>query len=144
MGCLQSKPAQFAVDPQASQPLPGKNEKPVSKGLDSHERQKRLEAPEKSESFKQSDCTITYAWVTQRGFYPETPDKDNQDNYSIATKISEEKCLDNIALFGVYDGHGQEGHICSQFVSDQVKSHILYLFYVYIFIYTYVYIDVYT
>jgi hypothetical protein len=122
MGCTQSKPAKNKAPIKESPPIV-KIVKPVSKGLDSHERQKRLEAPEKSESFRQSDCTIKYAWVTQRGYYPETPDKDNQDNYSIATKISEEESLDNIALFGVYDGHGQEGHICSQFVSDQVKSY---------------------
>ena len=58
---------------------------------------------------------IRYAYVSQRGYYPDAPDKANQDNFAVTPKF----CGDVNSLFaGVFDGHGTYGDLCSQFVAD--------------------------
>ncbi|XP_027116146.1 probable protein phosphatase 2C 35 [Coffea eugenioides] len=60
---------------------------------------------------------LEYSVVTQRGYYPETPDKENQDSYCIKTHIQGNP---NVHFFGVFDGHGQFGTQCSKFVKDRL------------------------
>lgn len=79
-----------------------------------------IDAPKKSESFMHAGMTIKYAYASQRGYYPDTPDKENQDSYSVLPKIGVEGITDDIALFGVYDGHGYEGHHISRYARNQV------------------------
>lgn len=117
MGCLQSKPSST---PSKSVPSPGKAQQTVKKVLSKDEVRMRIVAPEQSQTFTQSGISIRYAWVTQRGYYPDSPDKDNQDSYSLSSELSDK--LREVSLFGVYDGHGGQGHICSQYVSTQVIS----------------------
>jgi serine/threonine protein phosphatase PrpC len=45
-------------------------------------------------------------------------DKENQDSFSILPKLSNQS---DQALFGVFDGHGKEGHFCSRYARDKVS-----------------------
>ncbi|XP_061367947.1 probable protein phosphatase 2C 35 isoform X2 [Gastrolobium bilobum] len=61
--------------------------------------------------------TLEYSFLTRRGYYPDSPDKENQDCFCIRTQIQGNP---SIHLFGVYDGHGQFGGQCSNFVKDRL------------------------
>ncbi|PIA44729.1 hypothetical protein AQUCO_01700374v1 [Aquilegia coerulea] len=60
---------------------------------------------------------LEYSAVTQRGYYPDSPDKENQDCFCIKTQIQGNP---NLHFFGVFDGHGQFGTQCSNFVKDRL------------------------
>lgn len=60
---------------------------------------------------------LHYSFLTQRGYYPDSPDKENQDSFCIKTKLQGNP---NIHFFGVFDGHGQFGTQCSNFVKDRL------------------------
>jgi len=47
--------------------------------------------------------------------------KQNQDNYFMKLKFMNDK---NMNLFGVMDGHGQDGHLVSQFIKSHLPSNI--------------------
>lgn len=69
------------------------------------------------------DTTIQYCYITQRGFYPDDPNKENQDSYclypmSVIKGVNAAK----VAFFGVFDGHGNFGHNCAQFVKDELPK----------------------
>ena len=117
MGCLQSKPSLAPAKPTKSS---SNAQQMVRKILSKDEVRMRIVAPEQSQTFIQSGISIRYAWATQRGYYPDSPDKDNQDSYSVASQLSDK--LHEASMFGVYDGHGVQGHTCSQYVSVQVTS----------------------
>ncbi len=52
------------------------------------------------------------ACLTQRGYYPDEMDKENQDSYSCHTKFGDQP---GSAFFAVYDGHGRDGHLVSKY-----------------------------
>ncbi|KAL6971399.1 hypothetical protein U1Q18_031076 [Sarracenia purpurea var. burkii] len=60
---------------------------------------------------------LEYSVLTQRGYYPETPDKENQDSFCVKTQIQSNP---NVHFFGVFDGHGQFGTECSNFVKNRL------------------------
>ncbi|KAF7144723.1 hypothetical protein RHSIM_Rhsim04G0213000 [Rhododendron simsii] len=60
---------------------------------------------------------LEYSVLTQRGHYPDTPEKENQDSFCIKTKIQNNP---NVHFFGVFDGHGQFGTQCSNFVKNRL------------------------
>ncbi|XP_077232252.1 putative protein phosphatase 2C 35 isoform X2 [Tasmannia lanceolata] len=60
---------------------------------------------------------LQYSFLTQRGHYPESPDKENQDSLCIRTQLQGNP---NLHFFGVFDGHGQFGTECSNFVKDRL------------------------
>ena len=69
---------------------------------------------------------ILFLWVplilisyraTQRGHYPDEPKKDNQDSCIVLPQLGEFK---DISFFGVFDGHGKDGHLCSRYARDHV------------------------
>ena len=61
--------------------------------------------------------TMNIACLSQRGYYPEAPNKANQDSYCACPNF-----LDNADrhFFGVFDGHGEDGDHCSIFAKDRV------------------------
>ncbi|MCL7037116.1 hypothetical protein MKW94_003533 [Papaver nudicaule] len=61
---------------------------------------------------------LEYSVLTQRGYYPDSPDKENQDCFCIKTDIQGNP---NLHFFGVFDGHGQNGTECSNFVRDRLR-----------------------
>lgn len=60
---------------------------------------------------------MEYSVLSQRGYYPDSPDKENQDSFCIRTQIQGNP---NVHFFGVFDGHGQFGTQCSNFVKDRL------------------------
>ncbi|KAK4477979.1 hypothetical protein RD792_017244 [Penstemon davidsonii] len=60
---------------------------------------------------------LAYSFLTQRGYYPETPEKENQDSFCIKTNIQGNP---NVHFFGVFDGHGLMGTQCATFVKDRL------------------------
>ncbi|CAM9481061.1 unnamed protein product, partial [Hapterophycus canaliculatus] len=63
-----------------------------------------------------------YAYVSQRGFYPDDREKANQDAYGIATRFDDDPNKVQCALFTVYDGHGKEGDLCALFCRDTLPG----------------------
>lgn len=62
---------------------------------------------------------LNYGYVSQRGYYPNSLDKANQDSYLICESIlGDTSCH----LFGIFDGHGEVGDYCSHFAADQTAG----------------------
>jgi len=62
---------------------------------------------------------MKYAYLTQRGYYPDQPDKANQDNYNVIEKFSGKP---NQVFFGVFDGHGKDGDLASYYARDKIPK----------------------
>ncbi|XP_042518127.1 probable protein phosphatase 2C 35 isoform X2 [Macadamia integrifolia] len=60
---------------------------------------------------------LEFSVLTQRGYYPDSPEKENQDSFCIKTQVQGNP---NLHFFGVFDGHGQFGTQCSNFVKDRL------------------------
>lgn len=65
---------------------------------------------------------IRYAYVSQKGYYPDHLDKANQDAYSVIERFGPSDSND--ALFAVYDGHGEIGDKCAQFARDKLPEYL--------------------
>ena len=61
-----------------------------------------------------------YAWVSQRGYYPEDLNKANQDSHKCFENFGKDEGVEDCAFFGVFDGHGKTGDLCSQFARDNI------------------------
>jgi serine/threonine protein phosphatase PrpC len=68
------------------------------------------------------DMSLRYVYVSQRGFYPNDPNKANQDSYVVC-----ESFLGDVStnLFGIFDGHGSEGDLCSFNAADEVPKNLV-------------------
>jgi hypothetical protein len=64
---------------------------------------------------------VKYAFVTQRGYYPEAPDKANQD--AVYVKKDFGGTVGQM-FFGVFDGHGIRGEEAAQFARVKVTHHL--------------------
>ncbi|XP_051126756.1 probable protein phosphatase 2C 35 [Andrographis paniculata] len=64
-----------------------------------------------------SNLKLCYSLLSQRGYYPETPNKENQDAYCIRTNI---RGNPDVHFFGVFDGHGMSGGQCSNFAKERL------------------------
>jgi len=63
---------------------------------------------------------VRYAALTQRGYYPDDPHKENQDDYFICgTKFG---AGEGDAFFAVFDGHGDKGHDCARFAKKRLPA----------------------
>lgn len=71
-------------------------------------------------AFEFGSYKLRYAWVSQRGYYPEDLDKANQDSHIEIENFAQAEGMKDCALFGVFDGHGKTGDICSQFARDKI------------------------
>ncbi|XP_074556067.1 protein phosphatase 2C and cyclic nucleotide-binding/kinase domain-containing protein-like [Curcuma longa] len=65
---------------------------------------------------------LRYSYLSQRGYYPEALDKANQDSFCIHAPFGTN--LDD-HFFGVFDGHGEYGAQCSQFVKRKLCENLL-------------------
>lgn len=65
---------------------------------------------------------LRYSFLSQRGYYPESLDKANQDSYCIHTPFGPSP---DDHFFGVFDGHGEYGAQCSQFVKRRLCENLL-------------------
>ncbi|XP_072998187.1 probable protein phosphatase 2C 35 [Typha latifolia] len=62
---------------------------------------------------------LQYSSLTQRGYYPGSPDRENQDSFFIKTQFQDNP---NLHFFAVFDGHGEFGARCAQFVRDRLAA----------------------
>jgi len=107
------------------------NEKKMSNGFDisggplTHsEYAERIESSEGCRELEmaESGLMLRYAYVSQRGYYPEAINKENQDAFC----VHEHFCGDeDQALFGVFDGHGEYGAHCSKFTRDRITTNLI-------------------
>lgn len=65
---------------------------------------------------------LKYSYLSQRGYYPESLDKANQDSFCIHMQFGNNI---NDHFFGVFDGHGEFGTQCSQFVKKHLCENLL-------------------
>mgnify|MGYP000291858996 CR=1 FL=1 len=65
--------------------------------------------------------TAPYVYVSQRGYYPNDMDKANQDSYLACENILGDK---RCHAFGVFDGHGEAGDLCSWFAADKFPHYL--------------------
>ncbi|CAI5515427.1 unnamed protein product [Closterium sp. Naga37s-1] len=65
---------------------------------------------------------LRFSYLTQRGYYPEAPGKANQDSFCVVPQFGG---LPSDHLFGVFDGHGEQGTPCSQFSRDVLARNLL-------------------
>lgn len=65
---------------------------------------------------------LRYSYLSQRGYYPEALDKPNQDSFCIHTPFGTNP---DDHFFGVFDGHGEYGAQCSQFVKQRLCENLL-------------------
>jgi len=77
-----------------------------------------------------SKFQITWAYLSQTGFYPEDLNKANQDAVSVLSPfpiptgtITPSKKT-NIHFFGVFDGHGKAGDNCATYARDHVPVNL--------------------
>ncbi|XP_028781667.1 probable protein phosphatase 2C 35 isoform X2 [Neltuma alba] len=90
------------------------------RGLGPRRRQRKHKFTQSSLKFApvpSHNYVLEYSFLTQQGYYPDSPDKENQDTFCIRTQIQGNP---NVHFFGVYDGHGQCGSQCSNFVRDRL------------------------
>lgn len=87
--------------------------------LSAQEVQARIEAPVSSVTLEIGGYKIRYAYISQRGFYPDDRDKANQDSYVAIPSFDGDK---NKALFMVFDGHGKTGDLCAHFCRDHLPG----------------------
>ena len=60
---------------------------------------------------------LSYCFISQRGYYPSSLGKANQDSYAICENFLGDK---NTHLFGIFDGHGEYGDLCSHFAANMI------------------------
>ncbi|XP_022961292.1 protein phosphatase 2C and cyclic nucleotide-binding/kinase domain-containing protein-like isoform X1 [Cucurbita moschata] len=65
---------------------------------------------------------LQYSFLSQRGYYPDALDKANQDSFCIHTPFGNSP---DDHFFGVFDGHGEFGTQCSQFVKRKLCENLL-------------------
>lgn len=64
---------------------------------------------------------MRYAYISQRGYYPDAPDKTNQDAVAATERLGGQP---DLHLFSVYDGHGELGTECARFVRDGLAANV--------------------
>ncbi|VVA10523.1 PREDICTED: phosphatase [Prunus dulcis] len=65
---------------------------------------------------------LRYSYLSQRGYYPDALDKENQDSFCIHSPFGTNP---DDHFFGVFDGHGEFGAQCSQFVKRKLCENLL-------------------
>merc|ERR1712224_1009230 len=65
--------------------------------------------------------SLRYAYLSQRGYYPEDLYKNNQDSFKIVESFGGNP---ETIFLGVFDGHGSDGDSCSYFVRDHIEEHL--------------------
>ncbi|RWW63891.1 hypothetical protein BHE74_00028922 [Ensete ventricosum] len=62
---------------------------------------------------------LQYSSLTQRGYYPGSPDHANQDSFCVKAQFHGNP---DLHFFGVFDGHGNFGAECAAFVRDKLTA----------------------
>ena len=119
MGCAASKPEPAQQQSQDDQ----QDEEGDYNPLTEDEVNARIVCSPKAELFKlgKSGITLRYAYLSQRGYYPEDLYKANQDAFKVVPRFGGN---DDHIFFGVFDGHGVDGDSCSYFVRDNIEGEL--------------------
>lgn len=80
---------------------------------------KRIESINETCTATFGGVSVRYAYLSQRGYYPDDAHKPNQDSYSISHNFAGKQ---TDAFFGIYDGHGRDGDKCAHFVRDHLPA----------------------
>ncbi|CAI0390200.1 unnamed protein product [Linum tenue] len=87
--------------------------------------------PDGSRTVKVGGYELRYSYLSQRGYYPDALDKANQDSFCIHTPFGTGASggaggdFDDDHFFAVFDGHGEYGAQCSQFVKRRLCENLL-------------------
>lgn len=81
---------------------------------------RKVDASDEPKEILCGGLRLRYAFLSQKGYYPDDPHKPNQDAYSITERFGSRDSND--ALFAVYDGHGRDGDLCAQFARDRIPG----------------------
>lgn len=68
-----------------------------------------------------SGLTLRYAYLSQRGYYPEDLYKANQDAFKVIPAFGGHE---DYMFMGVFDGHGSDGDACSYFMRDNIEANL--------------------
>lgn len=113
MGCCESVEESSYLDgPQGQESAVKQPEKALRK----------VEASDEAKEIICGGLRLRYAFLSQKGFYPDDPHKPNQDAYSITERFGGKQSND--AFFAVYDGHGRDGDLCAQFGRDKIPGYL--------------------
>uniref|UniRef100_A0ACD5YSK2 Uncharacterized protein n=1 Tax=Avena sativa TaxID=4498 RepID=A0ACD5YSK2_AVESA len=69
-----------------------------------------------------ADLVLEYASLTVDGLYPDSPGRESQDAYLVATRFAGDP---DLHLFAVFDGHGASGTACAGFARDALPRLLL-------------------
>merc|ERR1712238_34442 len=83
---------------------------------------RKVDCSEESREIVCGGLRFRYAYFSQKGYYPDDPHKPNQDSYSVTECFGTSESND--AFFAVYDGHGRDGDLCSQFARDKMPEYL--------------------
>jgi len=109
MGCQQSTPSGHA--PKRASVGRASVNPPMTKS----EIHQRIDCIDETRSATFGGVSVRYAYLSQRGYYPDDANKANQDSYAVTHDFADRK---TDAFFGVFDGHGRDGDKCAHFVRD--------------------------
>jgi len=127
MGCNQSSEVDEYEDSEEdedeSKPLKTSQKNQKSKAPTSSssapKKNDRVDAIDRTRTIETGGIRMRFAYLSQRGKYPDDPDKPNQDAYCIKHNFTNQM---EDAFFGVFDGHGKDGHGCAQFTRTHLPA----------------------
>jgi len=71
---------------------------------------------------KVDDQVASFAYLTRAGRNHDKMIKQNQDNFFVVKNFAK---IENLWFFGVADGHGQNGHLVSEYVKNHLALDIM-------------------
>jgi serine/threonine protein phosphatase PrpC len=118
---IQTANAQVAVSPSKATKL-----KAGKKFINEKSSRKRNELSKTIQSVdvvnNSFSYNMEYCYASQRGYYPNDLTKANQDSFVICESIQDDNYCH---LFGVFDGHGEFGDLCSYYSADKVPEYLV-------------------
>jgi serine/threonine protein phosphatase PrpC/CRP-like cAMP-binding protein len=114
MGCCESMEESSFISTEKPQEEAGKQPEAAMR---------KVVASDEAKEIICGGLRLRYAFLSQKGYYPEDPDKQNQDACSIIEHFGGK--ASNDAFFAVYDGHGNNGDLCAQFARDRMPNHMM-------------------
>lgn len=116
MGCCES------VEVDGAGRYNGSGRSSVMKGDGKERALRQVDSIKETKEMICGGLRIRYAYYSQKGYYPDQPDKANQDAYSVIEKFGGKDSND--AFFAVYDGHGELGDQCAQYARDKMPEYL--------------------
>jgi len=126
MGCSQSSEVDEYGDSEKgfengeqSRQLQTKAAPPEQQTSKKKKKNNRVDAIDRTRTIETGGIRMRFAYLSQRGKYPDDPDKPNQDAYCIKHNFTNQM---EDAFFGVFDGHGKDRHGCAQFTRTHLPA----------------------